>query len=180
MASHLMGCQYCCVGQPNPVAVLDKAVAILRAVADEPATLADLVARTRLPRATAHRLAGAPDGPGCPGTGWRWPSRDTGWCGAPTPAPGRPDRPWPSWPAAGPTWPTWPSGTWSRCATSAGKARSFTSGTRRRSSASREAPTRAWLAALEGNDAAPTEIPALALLPMAAGSGAHGVLAFAP
>jgi DNA-binding IclR family transcriptional regulator len=47
------------VGQPNPVAVLDKAVAILRAVADEPASLAELVARTDLPRATAHRLATA-------------------------------------------------------------------------------------------------------------------------
>jgi DNA-binding IclR family transcriptional regulator len=47
------------VGQPNPVAVLDKAVAILRAVADEPASLADLVVRTELPRATAHRLATA-------------------------------------------------------------------------------------------------------------------------
>jgi DNA-binding IclR family transcriptional regulator len=45
------------VGQPSPVAVLDKAVAILRTVAEEPATLADLVARTGLPRATAHRLA---------------------------------------------------------------------------------------------------------------------------
>jgi DNA-binding IclR family transcriptional regulator len=45
------------VGQPNPVAVLDKAVTILRAVADEPATLAELVSRTGLPRATAHRLA---------------------------------------------------------------------------------------------------------------------------
>jgi len=39
--------------------VLDKAVAILRAVADEPASLAELVARTELPRATAHRLATA-------------------------------------------------------------------------------------------------------------------------
>jgi DNA-binding IclR family transcriptional regulator len=45
------------VGQPNPVGVLDKAVAILHAVADEPATLAELVDRTGLPRATAHRLA---------------------------------------------------------------------------------------------------------------------------
>src|SRR3954465_9136808 len=62
MASHLMGCKYCCVGQPNPVAVLDKAVAILRAVADEPATLAELVSRTGLPRATAHRLAVALEG----------------------------------------------------------------------------------------------------------------------
>jgi DNA-binding IclR family transcriptional regulator len=50
------------VGQPNPVAVLDKAVAILRAVADEPASLADLVSRTGLPRATAHRLASALEG----------------------------------------------------------------------------------------------------------------------
>jgi DNA-binding IclR family transcriptional regulator len=50
------------VGQPNPVAVLDKAVAILHAVADEPATLAELVARTGLPRATAHRLAVALEG----------------------------------------------------------------------------------------------------------------------
>ena len=50
------------MGQPNPVAVLDKAVAILRAVAEEPATLAELVARTGLPRATAHRLAVALEG----------------------------------------------------------------------------------------------------------------------
>jgi DNA-binding IclR family transcriptional regulator len=41
---------------------LDKAVAILRAVADEPASLAELVARTGLPRATAHRLAVALEG----------------------------------------------------------------------------------------------------------------------
>jgi DNA-binding IclR family transcriptional regulator len=34
-------------------------VAILRAVADEPASLAELVVRTELPRATAHRLATA-------------------------------------------------------------------------------------------------------------------------
>ena len=50
------------MGQPNPVAVLDKAVSILRAVADEPATLAELVTRTGLPRATAHRLAIALEG----------------------------------------------------------------------------------------------------------------------
>src|SRR5919107_6275662 len=57
-----MGCEYCCMGQPNPVAVLDKAVTILRAVAEEPATLAELVSRTGLPRATAHRLAVALEG----------------------------------------------------------------------------------------------------------------------
>ena len=50
------------MGQPNPVAVLDKAVAILHAVAEEPATLAELVDRTGLPRATAHRLAVALEG----------------------------------------------------------------------------------------------------------------------
>ena len=50
------------MGQPNPVGVLDKAVAILHAVADEPATLAELVSRTGLPRATAHRLAVALEG----------------------------------------------------------------------------------------------------------------------
>ncbi|MCW2584215.1 MAG: transcriptional regulator, IclR family, partial [Klenkia sp.] len=50
------------MGQPNPVAVLDKAVAILHAVATEPATLAELVSRTGLPRATAHRLAVAREG----------------------------------------------------------------------------------------------------------------------
>jgi DNA-binding IclR family transcriptional regulator len=41
---------------------LDKAVTILRAIADEPATLAELVSRTGLPRATAHRLAVALEG----------------------------------------------------------------------------------------------------------------------
>jgi DNA-binding IclR family transcriptional regulator len=54
--------------------VLDKAVAILRAVAHEPASLADLVARTGLPRATAHRLAVALEGHRMlrrtPGGGW--------------------------------------------------------------------------------------------------------------
>ena len=37
--------------------MLDKAVAILDAVAESPASLAELVERTGLPRATAHRLA---------------------------------------------------------------------------------------------------------------------------
>jgi DNA-binding IclR family transcriptional regulator len=37
-------------------------VSILHAVAQEPATLAELVARTGLPRATAHRLAVALEG----------------------------------------------------------------------------------------------------------------------
>ena len=41
------------------VGVLDKAVVVLDAVAAEPRTLAELVAVTGLPRATAHRLAAA-------------------------------------------------------------------------------------------------------------------------
>jgi DNA-binding IclR family transcriptional regulator len=41
------------------VGVLDKAVAVLHAVAASPVVLADLQARTGLPRATAHRLAAA-------------------------------------------------------------------------------------------------------------------------
>lgn len=41
------------------VGVLDKAVSVLRAVAESPAALAELQARLDLPRATVHRLAGA-------------------------------------------------------------------------------------------------------------------------
>lgn len=39
------------------IGVVDKAVAILAATADSPAGLAELVSRTGIPRATAHRLA---------------------------------------------------------------------------------------------------------------------------
>lgn len=39
------------------IGVLDKSVAVLRAAAEEPASLAELCGRTGLPRATAHRLA---------------------------------------------------------------------------------------------------------------------------
>ena len=41
------------------VGVLDKAMLVLRAVADRPSTLGELQTATGLPRATAHRLAGA-------------------------------------------------------------------------------------------------------------------------
>lgn len=44
-------------GQPSGIGVVDKTVAILAATASAPRTLADLVAETGLPRATAHRLA---------------------------------------------------------------------------------------------------------------------------
>lgn len=43
--------------QDSGIGVLDKAVAVLHAVAESPCALADLCARTGLPRATAHRLA---------------------------------------------------------------------------------------------------------------------------
>jgi DNA-binding IclR family transcriptional regulator len=51
------------VGQHSPsqqhsgIGVLDKAVAVLQAVAKDPCGLAELCTRTGLPRATAHRLA---------------------------------------------------------------------------------------------------------------------------
>ena len=44
-------------GQASGIGVVDKSVAILGAAAQEPRTLAELVAATDLPRATAHRLA---------------------------------------------------------------------------------------------------------------------------
>ncbi|WP_040797488.1 IclR family transcriptional regulator [Nocardia higoensis] len=43
--------------QHSGIGVLDKAVAVLHAVAEQPCGLNDLCARTGLPRATAHRLA---------------------------------------------------------------------------------------------------------------------------
>lgn len=45
------------MGQDSGIGVLDKAVAVLHAVAESPCGLAELCERTGLPRATAHRLA---------------------------------------------------------------------------------------------------------------------------
>lgn len=45
------------MGQHSGIGVLDKAVAVLWAAAEEPCGLAELCSRTGLPRATAHRLA---------------------------------------------------------------------------------------------------------------------------
>ncbi|OZD05834.1 IclR family transcriptional regulator [Rhodococcus sp. 06-156-3C] len=45
------------MGQHSGIGVLDKAMGVLYAVAEEPCTLNDLCTRTGLPRATAHRLA---------------------------------------------------------------------------------------------------------------------------
>lgn len=44
-------------GRLSGIGVVDKAVAVLAAIAASPRTLAELVAATELPRATAHRLA---------------------------------------------------------------------------------------------------------------------------
>jgi DNA-binding IclR family transcriptional regulator len=46
------------------IQVLDRAIAVLHACESGPATLQDLVVRTGLPRATAHRLASALEGHG--------------------------------------------------------------------------------------------------------------------
>ncbi|WP_169509063.1 IclR family transcriptional regulator domain-containing protein [Actinopolyspora mortivallis] len=45
------------MGEHSGIGVLDKAVAVLQAAAEEPCGLAELCERTGLPRATAHRLA---------------------------------------------------------------------------------------------------------------------------
>lgn len=45
------------MGQDSGIGVLDKAAAVLHAVAEAPCGLAELCQRTGLPRATAHRLA---------------------------------------------------------------------------------------------------------------------------
>jgi DNA-binding IclR family transcriptional regulator len=45
------------MGQHSGIGVLDKTVAILAATSAGPASLSDLVERTSIPRATAHRLA---------------------------------------------------------------------------------------------------------------------------
>ena len=57
--------------QDSGIGVLDKAVAILDAISREPASLAELMSRTGLPRATVHRLAVALEHHGLA-------SRDTG------------------------------------------------------------------------------------------------------
>lgn len=49
--------QYCYVDESSGVGVLDKSLALMAAVEQGPAALADLVARTGVPRPTAHRLA---------------------------------------------------------------------------------------------------------------------------
>lgn len=57
LTSHYLRHQYQDVDKSSGVGVLDKAVAILDAVAEQPCSLADLVHATGLTRPTAHRLA---------------------------------------------------------------------------------------------------------------------------
>jgi DNA-binding IclR family transcriptional regulator len=53
----MLRCEYHCVEHTSGVGVLDKAVLVLDAVQSGASTLAEITERTRLPRATAHRLA---------------------------------------------------------------------------------------------------------------------------
>jgi DNA-binding IclR family transcriptional regulator len=145
------------VGQPNPVAVLDKAVAILRAVSEEPATLAELVNRTGLPRATAHRLAVALEG-------HRLVSRDAAGAWVPGPALAELGR----------------AGT-----DLAGVAERHLATLRDASGESaqfyvRDGATRVCIAAAERASGLRDTVPVGARLPMTAGSAAHALLAFAP
>lgn len=57
MDSHHVGRYSRTVRQYSGIGVLDKAMTVLHAVAEQPCVLADLCERTGLPRATAHRLA---------------------------------------------------------------------------------------------------------------------------
>jgi DNA-binding IclR family transcriptional regulator len=145
------------VGQPNPVAVLDKAVAILHAVADEPATLAELVARTGLPRATAHRLAVALEG-------HRLLRRSDAGAWAPGPALAELGR------------------TGADLAEIAGRhliALRDASGESAQFYV-RDGATRICIAAAERTSGLRDTVPVGARLPMTAGSAAHALLAFTP
>ena len=57
MDSHHVGRYSRTVRQYSGIGVLDKAMTVLHAVAEQPCALSDLCERTGLPRATAHRLA---------------------------------------------------------------------------------------------------------------------------
>jgi len=145
------------VGQPNPVAVLDKAVAILRAVAAEPVTLAELVERTGLPRATAHRLAVALEG-------HRLVCRTPAGTWAPGPALAELGR------------------TGTDLAELAGR-HLVALGDATGESAQfyvRDGASRVCIAAAERSHGLRDTVPVGARLPMTAGSAAHALLAFAP
>ncbi len=149
------------MGQPNPVAVLDKAVAILRAVAEGPASLAELVERTGLPRATTHRLAVALEG-------HRLVRRD-------------PDGAW----TPGPALAELGRGGADLAGQLADAAVRPLVALRDRSGESaqfyvREGSARVCVAAAERLTGLRDTVPVGARLPMTAGSAAHALLAFAP
>lgn len=152
-----MRCEYYYVGQSNPVAVLDKAVAILRAVADEPATLADLVARTGLPRATAHRLAVALEG-------HRLLRRTAGGAWAPGPALAELDR-------GGADLAEIAARHLPALRDASGESAQFYL---------RDGASRVCVAAAERASGLRDTVPVGARLPLTAGSAAHALLAFAP
>jgi DNA-binding IclR family transcriptional regulator len=132
-------------------------VAILRAVAEEPATLADLVARTGLPRATAHRLAVALEG-------HRLVRRTETGSWAPGPALAELGR-------SGPDL--------------AGLAEQHLVALRDASGESaqfyvRDGAARVCIAAAERASGLRDTVPVGARLPLTAGSAAHALLAFAP
>jgi DNA-binding IclR family transcriptional regulator len=132
-------------------------VAILRAVAAEPATLADLVERTGLPRATAHRLAVALEG-------HRLVRRTDSGSWAPGPALAELGR-------SGPDL--------------AGLAERHLVALRDASGESaqfyvRDGAARVCIAAAERAHGLRDTVPVGARLPLTAGSAAHALLAFAP
>jgi DNA-binding IclR family transcriptional regulator len=132
-------------------------VAILRAVAEEPASLADLVVRTGLPRATAHRLAVALEG-------HRLVRRTPAGAWAPGPALAELGR----------------GGT-----DLAGLAARHLAALRDASGESaqfyvRDGATRVCVAAAERASGLRDTVPVGARLPLTAGSAAHALLAFAP
>jgi DNA-binding IclR family transcriptional regulator len=145
------------VGQPNPVAVLDKAVTILRAVAEEPATLAELVGRTGLPRATAHRLAVALEG-------HRLLTRDAAGAWVPGPALAELGR-------AGTDLAQLAERHLVTLRDASGESAQFYV---------RDGASRVCIAAAERAHGLRDTVPVGARLPMTAGSAAHALLAFAP
>ena len=145
------------MGQPNPVAVLDKAVSILRAVAEEPATLAELVERTGLPRATAHRLAVALEG-------HRLVRRTSAGAWAPGPALAELGR-------GGPDLAEIAGRHLVTLRDASGESAQFYV---------RDGATRVCVAVAERASGLRDTVPVGARLPMTAGSAAHALLAFAP
>nr|WP_204261882.1 IclR family transcriptional regulator [Blastococcus saxobsidens] len=136
---------------------MDKAVSILHAVAQEPATLAELVARTGLPRATAHRLAVALEG-------HRLVRRTDGGSWAPGPA----------------------LAELGRGTADIGEIAGRHLVTLRDSTGEsaqfyvRDGATRVCVAAAERTSGLRDTVPVGARLPMTAGSAAHALLAFMP